>query len=197
MRMTYVVLPFVVAMTVGTVHATPVAYDITFSLDGGTIVPTSAFFTYDAANATFSDFLVQFNRVTIDLTAGANNGPYSASHCGVSANGAGSFAALTGASTCQLLTWVGQRTGPNPYIPSTPVTDIGFYFRQYSNDYAVAEFSGFTNGGSIPGSGYGTYVVSVRGAIPPVTAATPEPTPILMLATGLVAATLATRKHLN
>ena len=52
------------------VHAAPVTYNINFT--GVGTLPTSGSFTYDAANPVFTNFIVVWQGISFNLTAGAN-----------------------------------------------------------------------------------------------------------------------------
>ncbi|MBL8699879.1 MAG: hypothetical protein JNK67_15985 [Alphaproteobacteria bacterium] len=67
--------------------AAPIHYDIDFTLSSGSIAPTSGGFDYDGATGVFSNFVVQWNGLTFDMTGSANSpivlGTIYQTECGV------------------------------------------------------------------------------------------------------------------
>ena len=83
--------------------AAPITYRIDFQLTAGSALPSGSF-TYDAGTTTFSGFSIEWDSIIFDFTSVANSGPEfvasSPGTCGIPAGPAGSFALLSGQSTC-------------------------------------------------------------------------------------------------
>lgn len=62
----------VAAFSAAPLAAAPTHYDFTFTLTSGGIAPTSGAFDYDGSTRVFTDFIVNWNGLTFDLTASAN-----------------------------------------------------------------------------------------------------------------------------
>jgi hypothetical protein len=69
--------------------AAPILYDINFTTTSG-VAPTAGSFLYDSVTETFSGFIVDWNGVTLDLTASANS-PNVGGVCDVGAAGGTGF----------------------------------------------------------------------------------------------------------
>lgn len=81
-------------------NAAPITYDITFTNTIGSTTPTGSF-TYDGATQTFSNFIVDFGSQALDFTGAANTQFVTQGACpGTPSNAAGSFAVMSGTTTC-------------------------------------------------------------------------------------------------
>ncbi len=147
----------------GTVSAGPVLYNINFTTASG-IAPTSGSFLYDDAAANpFASFLVVWDGLTFDLTAGANN-PAVTNGCDPAtpgtATGQDSFAALfTVGTPC---------SGPLEWLAIRDFANSGFTFNdrlQNVSDPAL----------TVLGQGSGSSQIAFANGSFSAVAAVPEP----------------------
>jgi hypothetical protein len=153
-------------------------YDITFTGTG--ILPTSGSFTYDSTVPQFSNFIVDWEGFTFDLTSAANNPTIfdGTPSCIASNTGAAAgFAILTTCNSPGNASWGGDE--------QDNIADFAF-LADPSGCSAFGACGQINDGITVPViqnivSGEGSFSIT---AVPP-TAATPEPSSLLLLATGL------------
>ena len=170
-----VVLAFPLALRADTVTT----YDITFT--GVGTLPTSGSFTYDSTVPQFSNFIVDWDGFTFNLTASANN-PNSfggtPACIGSNTGAAAGFALLTDCTGAGNMAWeavqavnmvdfefLADQAGCEAFGPCENIDD----------NYGIAP-------DPTPESGAGSFSIT---AVPPTTTVTPEPSGLLLFATGL------------
>jgi hypothetical protein len=154
------------AASSGALRAAPVTYDINFALTSGSGLPTSGEFTYDSTLMTFDSFNVVWDGLTFNMLTAANNGP-GFTTCGLAQNAAGTFALLTGGSTCAIQQeWEGE---------GSP-TLVSFWF--FTSTPSVSQNLILTSlPADMSGGAQGTFTIT----------AVPEPRSNVMVAIGLAA----------
>jgi hypothetical protein len=165
MKSLYLLMALVGAVSSAT--AGTITYNVNFTTDTG-IAPASGTFTYDLTGNTFTSFLVSWDGITFDLKSAANSPGVGTTHCpSATATAATSFAYLTGVA-CGPSTWSGTE------LPVPPPQAAFVFGNSGINGVSIGVQSiGGTNNPSNYGSGSFT-----------VTAATPEPTSIALVAVG-------------
>ena len=131
--------------------ASPVTYNISFTLTTGTTAPTSASFVYDSAavaGARFSSFVVNWDGLTFDLTASANH-PSTFFGTGCKLDG---FLLLSGISVC---------TPPGQQSWKGAITSLAsFYFIENAAPIDFALVGGSLEITGTAKSGTGSYSIS-------------------------------------
>lgn len=150
------------------IQATPVAYNINFIMNVGIVAPTSGMFTYDAAVPNFTNFIVQWNGNSYDLTSAANN-PFflgGSPSCLSGATGAAASFGLLSQTLCPAdsTDWVGS-------MASSPSASQ-FYFRH-------ADAGGFMQ---VQGAGPGGADALSQGTWTITSAGIPEPSTFVLTA---------------
>ena len=181
---------FVLAFPLALRADTETTYDITFTGNG--TIPASGSFTYDSTVPQFSNFIVDWDGYSFDMTASANN-PYvygGAPSCiGASTGAAAGLAVLTTCNVAGDATWEADQE----------FTSATFIF--LANQSGCEAFGPCE---TIPGSvvipqtfsqGGGGGNFSVTAVLP--TAATPEPSSLMLLGTGVAGFTGAALRRLR
>ena len=154
----------------------PIHYDISFTLGAGSPLPTAGGFDYDAALPAFSNFVVEWNGHTFDLTTVANTpaetgGTAFSTSCGL-AGAALSFALLSKASCI-----VQAADGFGPGWVADEVADSGASLFQFLasgggpsdlTELSVTEIVSVASSESAGGSG--DFQISARVPGPPTAA---------------------------
>ena len=174
----YLLPLFVLALPLALRADVVTTYDITFTGTG--TLPTSGSFTYDSTVPQFSDFIVDWDGFTFNLTSGANS-PYiydgTPACIGTNTGAAAGFAILT---TC-------NGAGASSWNAEQNQNSVQFSFlADLSGCETFGPCIGIDGSFQIPqvntqGSGAGNFSIT---AVPPTTV-TPEPSGLLLLATGL------------
>ena len=93
---------FLIGIGTAVTNASPITYDINFTLTSGTPSATGTF-TYDASQpigSQFTNFTVLWDTVTFDMTSAANSPQDLGTGCGVGDTSATFFALLSGTAEC-------------------------------------------------------------------------------------------------
>jgi hypothetical protein len=154
-------------------------YDVTFTGTG--ILPTSASFTYDSTVPQFSDFIVDWQGFTFDLTSDANNPTIfdgTPSCIGSNTGAAAGFAILTTCNSPGNASWGGDE--------EDNIADFGF-FADPSGCSAFGACGQINAVITVPViqnivSGEGSFSIA---AVPPTTV-TREPSSLILLGTGVL-----------
>ena len=103
MHLTHSRIIFLIGIGTAVTNASPITYDINFTLTQGSPNATSGTFTYDASQPTgsqFTNFIVQWDTLTFDLTSAANDPTELGTGCTAGANSSTFFALLSGTAEC-------------------------------------------------------------------------------------------------
>lgn len=173
------VMAFVAATSA---YASPITYDITFS--GGPILPTSGSFVYDGSlplSSRFSDFSVVWDGISFDLTSAAN-APFS-QNCGP-ADAAQSFKLLSGGTVCPLVNGSPPVTGWGVTAAfGSAFFDFVSVTSPFAGEFVIRNVVGPT-GLQDRANADGSFSISPRD-----TTAIPEPSSVVLVATGVFLAT--------
>jgi hypothetical protein len=189
---------WIVALLLGAVfaqHGFADTYTINFTTAGGSGNPApSGSFTYDASaplGSQFTDFEVAWDGFSLDLTNSANNP--SGNGCG-SYNSAATFAFLNGAVPC---TPSGEAPSWNSGTNSPPpITSGVFSFDDFGPISILGTTSFFISADdSIPGSSTPQEYAFAYGTWSLTDITTPEPSYLILMATGLLAVACVGRRR--
>lgn len=172
-------LPF--AFAASQLSAAPIAYTIQFTLSSGSPAPVSGSFDYDSSaplDEAFSDFMVDWDGASYNLTAGANDptiyGTPIAS-CTPSDDSAGVFYALLKPSDCPAPSSPDGQTEWEGSPESSTVGEFEFVFGSEADALAIYAQTGTTS--EVP-SAIGEFTT---------TEATPEPGSMSLIILGALA----------
>ena len=157
---------------IGSLHAAPIHYDIAFT--GGPPALTSGSFDYDPAIPQFSNFIVVWNGITLNLTDEANlgqeigGGNVFTTSCGLSEGPALSFAVMSHAACV-----VSQATGGYSWFVSQSSSDTDFGFTAAAAGSSSVRITDSVSGfNDRPRAGSGDFTIE---------AVIPEPTSVALL----------------
>ena len=188
---------WIVALLLGAVfaqHGFADTYTINFTTAGGSGSPApSGSFTYDASaplGSQFTDFEVDWDGFSLDLTSSANNP--SGNGCG-SYNSAAAFAFLNGAVPCtpngEGPTWNSGTNSP------PPITAGLFSFDDFGPISILGTTTFYISADTIPGSSTPQEYAFADGTWNLTDITTPEPSYLILMAIGLLGVAFARRKR--
>lgn len=139
--MTFARSPLLFAITASLAQAAPLRHTIQFT-GAATPVPTAGSFFYDRVTPLFTDFFVEWNGRTYDLTASANaGGDIAASSCGGGLSGA--------ACACRKCTGRSGPCAPPFWLVGQFVGNSSVYLRRLGRGQFCSVFEAWSIGGEV------------------------------------------------